>query len=114
MMPARRNFWAAESKNTSMRNVRSTCESMAQHTSPNSSRAPGDADEYPAITVVLSEWSAIRKLARTGFWEVRGNRDRIGNPEVTIPQTRFRRIHVQLTSIDQPKPTEPPIRRANR
>jgi hypothetical protein len=39
-----------------MRNVRSTCESMAQHTSPNSSRALGDADEYLAITVVLSEW----------------------------------------------------------
>src|SRR6266567_6343143 len=46
-----------------MRNVRSTCESMAQHTSPNSSRAPRDADEYPAITVVLSE-SANRKLTR--------------------------------------------------
>jgi hypothetical protein len=29
-----------------MRNVRSTCESIAQHTSPSSSRAPGDADEY--------------------------------------------------------------------
>jgi len=47
-----------------MRNVRSTCESMAQHTSPNCSRAPGDADEYPAITVDLSEWSANRKLTR--------------------------------------------------
>jgi hypothetical protein len=47
-----------------MRNVRSTCESMAQHTSPNSSRALRDADEYPAITVDLSEWSAIRKLTR--------------------------------------------------
>src|SRR5258707_12795665 len=32
MMPARRNFWAAESKNTSMRNVRSTCES--RHSTP--------------------------------------------------------------------------------
>ncbi len=47
-----------------MRNVRSTCESVAQHTSPNSSRAPRDADEYPAITVDLSEWSAMRKLTR--------------------------------------------------
>ncbi len=25
---------------------------------------PGDADEYPAITADLSEWSAIRKLPR--------------------------------------------------
>jgi len=37
---------------------------MAQRTSPNFSRAPRDADEYPAITVDLSEWSAIRKLTR--------------------------------------------------
>src|SRR6266849_3194296 len=31
---ARRNLCAAERKNTSMINVRSTCEPMAQHTSP--------------------------------------------------------------------------------
>ena len=29
-----------------MRKVRSTCESMAQRTSPSSFRAPGDSDEY--------------------------------------------------------------------
>jgi len=64
MMPRSKKLPGSGTKNTSMRNVRSTCESMAQHTSPNSSRAPRDVDEYPAITVDLSEWSAIPKLTR--------------------------------------------------
>jgi len=41
--------------------------SMAQHTSPNSSRAPGDADEYPAITVVLSECRQAGSNSAVGF-----------------------------------------------
>ncbi len=40
---------------------------LAQHTSPNSSRAPGDADEYPAITVVLSECRQAGSNSAVGF-----------------------------------------------
>jgi hypothetical protein len=54
------------SKNTSMRNVRSTCESMAQHTPPSSSRARGmltDTSHHRASV------QAVGKPYLNGLWK---------------------------------------------